>query len=798
MAESRDILELGNGKRRKITHSEPLFPTLVSFGAETLRDDDDEELEADDLTHFDPSDDEDSDGICPRLTTNRIFGEDHETAVQLAKDRYLRDGCDKSISDSISEFEAAKFEWAYAATEGPDFPPAPIWAIKATRGREWDVVCTILEIAQQLSHEDGILSACTTPAAPGVVYIECTSESVVRRLLSCIAFTRRPPPIQAGSWVRIGSTGQYKRDLAWVLRYEEETSSAFLYLLPRWRTNERVHGEPVTRTGLEQTFSSDEVQSYQALLPQHLNGPLDRAVHCYLYGQSFHFGFLLCRELLANLDIHHVNPSTQELSLWTESTMYNFAEHVVDRDRVDLNATRIAALFTRSLNQQLAAAKTPLPLQIGHRVRLAAEGGGFGSASGWVRSVNENSVHVIMYDKEGGNLVSAHWSAAQTILDLRVGNRVMVTKGPWGGLRARVTRVNLLEAEVEIACDAGNNEQLDGAEAPNSSQNVMHGLISRANKRRLSVAVPPRFSSITLPWGHVGVDSKSVMFQQAIDLASSDPSPDPRLNTKDPYIQMEVKAFDRNIGLFYGTILSTSADQSLVTVRTEGRAVNTIELVPVKNVKERHTELSLAEYVQMPRVKIRELRAHRENARSDVATNVQSDTFFGLPDACEAWPEVLSDSEPTTGSDLPSSTPGPSALEKCYLDVFVQGGTTKISAEYENRVGVIRSLEKVKRGKRGSVKIRFGRGLCTDRWIPVRNVFPLTTTEYEGVTTRTFAKSILDVMGIYVVIIGPDVNDRRTFIGRTGFTSWEGKINLDGALIVFPVTSLCRSDPVAK
>ncbi|KAK7017377.1 hypothetical protein R3P38DRAFT_1324824 [Favolaschia claudopus] len=560
MAESRDILELGNGKRRKIMHSEPLFPTLVTFGAETLRGEDDEELDADELIYFDPSDDEDSDGICPgRLTTNRIFGGGHETAVQLAKDRYLRNGCDKSISDSTSpEFEAAKFEWAYAVTEGPEFPPAPIWAIKATRGREWDVVCTILEIAQQLSDEDDILSACTTPAAPGVVYIECTSESVVRRLLSCVAFTRRtvgprqisfedlkrslvssPPPIQEGSWVRIGSTGQYKRDLAWVLRYDEETSSAFLYLLPRWRTDEGAHGDAVTRTGLEQTCSSDEVRGYQALLPQHLNGPLDRAVHCYEYGQSFHFGFLLCRALLSNLDIHHVNPSTQELALWTESPMYDFAEHVVDRERVDLNVTQTAALFTHSINQQLAAAKTPPRLQIGHRVRLVDEGGGFGSASGWVRSVNENSVHVIMYDKEGGNLVSAHWSAAQTILDLRVGNRVMVTKGPWGGLRARITRVNLLEAEVEIACDAGNNEQLDGAEAPNSSQNVMHGLISRANKRRLSVAVPPRFSSITLPWGIVGVDSKSVMFQQAIDLTSSDPSPDPRLNTKDPYIQME-------------------------------------------------------------------------------------------------------------------------------------------------------------------------------------------------------------------------------------------------------------------
>ncbi|KAK6978171.1 hypothetical protein R3P38DRAFT_3235932 [Favolaschia claudopus] len=785
MAEMFDVLKLCNGKRRKITRSEPLFPTLVTFGAGTLPDENDEEP---DFSYFDPSDDEDSDSICLRLTTDQIFGEDHEDAVQISRDRYLRSSCNETSHSTSAEFEAAKFEWAYAVTEGPDFPPAPIWAIKVTRGREWDVVCTILEIAQRPSEDYDILSACATPATPGIVYIECTSESVVQRILSCVAFTRRTvaprqlsleefrcaiissvQPVREGSWVRIESTGQYQRDLAWVQRYDEETCSALIYIVPRWLPNQPFHGDVITKTNVEQ-----------------LNGSLDDAAHCHLYGQSFHFGFLLRRELLAHLDVHHVIPSTVELELWTQSTMYHFVDHV-SREGIDPDVIQTAALFAHSIKQQLAAAENSLPLQIGHRVRL------------------------IDQDGDGGNLTSLRWSAAQTILDLRVGDRVTVTKGPWGGLRATVTKINLLEAEVDISCDARSMDQFTGAEAPHSNKNVIHHFTSHVNKRRLSAAARPRFSSITLPWENVRVNPKCVMFQQAIALSTSGPSP------HHPYIQLEVKAFDRNIGMFYGTILSTSADRSLVTVRTEGRAVNTIELMPVKNVTERHTGLALAEYVHMPLFKIRELRAQREKDRSAVADKGQSEKFAGLGDACEAWPEVFASTEPTTGSDLLSSTTGPSlistdtkasavpldwllqsALEKCYLDVIVRGGTTKISAEYDKRVGVIRSMEKVKRGKRGSVKIRFGRGGCTDRWIPVRNVFPLTTTEFEGVTTSALAKPILDVMGIYVVIIGPDAAGRRTFVGRTGFTSWEGKVNVDGALIVFPVTSLCRSDPVAK
>ncbi|KAK7002256.1 hypothetical protein R3P38DRAFT_2794797 [Favolaschia claudopus] len=266
-------------------------------------------------------------------------------------------------------------------------------------------------------------------------------------------------------------------------------------------------------------------------------------------------------------------------------------------------------------------------------------------------------------------------------------------------------------------------------------------------------------------------------------MASPGPPPHPNFSTRDPYVQMEVRAFDKNIGTFFGTVIGTNADRTLVSVRSEGRAVNTIEMI---------TELSLKEYSQMSPVKIRELRSLRENSRASVASTVEATEFSGLPEACQAWPELFSKTEIAAGSGLSTSAPTSSsngmqqsivpsdwllqnALLQSYLDVIVHGGTTKISAEYDNRVGVIRNLEQIKRGKRGSVKIRFGRGICTDRWIPIRNVFPLTTTEFEGITARGSAKPILDVMGIYVVIIGPDADGRQSFIGSTGFTSWGGK-----------------------
>ncbi|KAK7056111.1 hypothetical protein R3P38DRAFT_3254029 [Favolaschia claudopus] len=819
MVERSGVVETSNGKRRKITHSESPSSSLLPIASEN---ESDEEPDLDDFAHFDASDDEGWDDISWRLTTNRTHDDDRESARRSLTERYLRSNSGGISSDcTLVEAEAARFEWAYAVEEGPDFPPTPVWEIKVTRGREWDVLCSVLEIARQFPDDYDILSASSNPSVPGAVFIECTFESVARRLLLHVAFTRRlvapkqisseafkrsllltSPPIEEGSWVRLTSPGQYRHDLAWVQGYDAETRYASLYLVPRWRVDEGLH----QNSGGEKACSVRKSRSRQSLLQYHLDDSLDPAVQCVLYGEYFHFGFLVCREPLVNLAIHRIQSSVEELDRWTRSPMYDFASHTMGREHSD-HVLQIAGLFTRGVNRLLAAAHSPLPLQVGHRVHFLTEGGGFG-AVGWVTSLNktDRSVQVNICDPvNGGSTTSVRWPITQTALNFRVGDEITVMKGIWAGLRARVARIDLSKAEIDITCEVGKPKKLSDGNAPVMNSNNEDNIFSLVNIGHMSIVEQPRFSLITLPMA-------SVCPQPPMDASvAATPAPSRPLITRDPYVQMEVRAFDRNIGLFYGTVIGTSADHRLVSVRSEGRAVNTIELMSVENVKERHTELSLAEYSRTPQVKIHALRTQRDIARS----SVNLDDFSCLPDAQEAWPEVFTENRSRTDSDLPSSASDrssgdvmvshvpldwllQSALENRYLDVVVRGGTTKISAEYNNRVGVIRSLEKVKRGKRGSVKIRFGRGLCTDRWIPVRDVFPLTTTEYEGVTSRALAKSILDVMGIYVVIIGPDTAGRRYFVGRTGFTSWEGKVNLDGALIVFPVTSLCRSDPVAK
>ncbi|KAK7002254.1 hypothetical protein R3P38DRAFT_2794795 [Favolaschia claudopus] len=498
MVESWDVLKTSNGKRRKITHSGPLLPgTLLTVGVETVQSDESDS----DFEEFDPSDDEVSDGSL-RLTTNRVNGEDRETASQLVMERYLR-VCryERDWECARAEAEAVKFTWAYAVEEGPDFPPNPIWEIKVTRGREWDVICSVLELARRFPDDYDIQSASTTPATPGLVYIECTFESVVRQLLVHIAFTRRSvaprqlssetlkrillltsPPILAGSWARIGSTGQYRHDLAWVQHYDTDTRCALLYVVPRWRVAE------ISQQGAEQTRCVNNIQSRQALLSHHLGNSFNPAIPCDLYGETFHFGFLLCREPLHNLAIYHVNSSSQELVVWTESPMYKFPDHSVDCERVDQNLAHTVELFTRGVDRQLAAAKIPLPLQIGHRVRFVKAGDGLGSV-GCVTFVDEKAefVRVDMCDEVSGTIVSAQWPLARTALDFRVQDQVVVMRGACVGLRGRIAGVDRFRAEVDIIyneTDLRKFEDIEARTVSTANPNAEHNIVSLAKGRR--------------------------------------------------------------------------------------------------------------------------------------------------------------------------------------------------------------------------------------------------------------------------------------------------------------------------
>ncbi|KAK7059940.1 hypothetical protein R3P38DRAFT_2838625 [Favolaschia claudopus] len=250
-------------------------------------------------------------------------------------------------------------------------------------------------------------------------------------------------------------------------------------------------------------------------------------------------------------------------------------------------------------------------------------------------------------------------------------------------------------------------------------------------------------------------------------------------------------------------------------MRTEGRAVNISQLVSVTSVKERHTGSSWSDYREASAETIQDLRIARfardntpaqANARS-IATTASTDVQFALgifPETTDARPGGFVGNAPAPSPAWQPPCAAPShwllqpSLENCYLDVVIKGAYAPSTRLFTDAVGAIRGLEKIKRNERGSVKVRFGRMICTDKWVPVKHVFPLTTNEYGGVTPRALAKSILDVIGVRVVVIGADAKGRWDFVGKTGLISSCGKVDIDGASILFPITSLCRSDPDPK
>ncbi|KAF8164645.1 hypothetical protein K438DRAFT_1984568 [Mycena galopus ATCC 62051] len=200
------------------------------------------------------------------------------------------------------------------------------------------------------------------------------------------------------------------------------------------------------------------------------------------------------------------------------------------------------------------------------------------------------------------------------------------------------------------------------------------------------------------------------------------------------YLHLEVIAFDNNIGIMYGTIVHTAVDNTVVWVSTEGRAVNQTERILVSRVRERHTGLPLHDYSCASQAMINELRTEREQARAGLVPDKFDSPLNVVSDASLAWGGVARD----------TSVPIPQAPA-------VAGVTVQISG------CVIQALPEIKRGRRGSVQVKFGVMAATTRFIPIEFVYPLITNEFEGVVSAADAQSVLLLRGVYVVDIERDL-----------------------------------------
>ncbi|KAK7020308.1 hypothetical protein R3P38DRAFT_3197599 [Favolaschia claudopus] len=840
----------------------------------------------------------------PRFVAADPYSIDPHEEAQKIKERY---GARRSetMLDEEQTNDQSIFQWAHTMERAAGEFKIPVWMLRVTRGREFDVVGTILKMCAAHTGEN-VLSATAPPSTAGIVYIECDHAAIVRNLQQKVAFIRRDIPprqvvstefrsalvlrpentIQGSTWVRIRRKNGYCGDLGWVQVHLDDTPWYAVYVVPLLQVERSFQNERLGRTILpfgkkrKRESPSHPTEWQPIYFKEHASDNMDPSlVHEAPSGALFHYGFLILSLPQEDLTWHNVVPSPEEIQLWASSPFFLAAGRIFgDFDNRD---EPVVLQFATSLSKAIETVHTRGELQVGDYVRVVAKDE-LSSVGRVLETATKDTVRLQLYD-DGIPAIEVELPATQLVLYHHVGDFVQVVIGRLTGMLGWITGLDWPQRQVDVVYEAsitsepvpfedstsqslggvsGDGDTVPGVETQNASDESISHIptpghpdlhvpnASTTNKTEQNESLPQALK-IHPPMKHPpplrGLKPPHMMTPYEPD-DPSNPNPHyvlawsyvrPRSDTcghrafgtvdapihkisvpratQDRYKHLEVKAFDKNIGMFFGMVTATCADGQSVWVRSEGRAVNSTEKVHISRVSERHTGLTLEEYQAALPDEIHALRIQQETARTANAPPNASTSEFpldALPLAQEAWPEVAIGQNSSPASSMPSSTvsatvPLPSVIEPGrwllhpklrgkYLDVIVHGATGERNSDCNDKIGVIQERpEKVNRGMKGSLKVRFGGMMATDRYIPIVNIFPLTTNEF-GVIPREKARCILALLNVYVIVIGPDATGDMSFIGEIGYTTRGGKIVVNSQLLDFPITSICRSDPLPR
>ncbi|KAJ6614060.1 hypothetical protein B0H10DRAFT_1950978 [Mycena sp. CBHHK59/15] len=271
---------------------------------------------------------------------------------------------------------------------------------------------------------------------------------------------------------------------------------------------------------------------------------------------------------------------------------------------------------------------------------------------------------------------------------------------------------------------------------------------------------------------------------------------------KDKFLGQEIKVMGGPYKGYFATVVATSPDNNALVIRLEGQATGTYDTIKISDATERHTGLALIETLTTNPDILHTPRASRASA-SDPLPPPLTD----LPDVRDAWPEVADNEPPSPTLMLPLAMQPPPPgdwlrqprLRDAWLDVIILNAENVHRGKYQNKVGVIRGVPtEILPGKRGVVWVLIGNVAATHIRLKVQNIFPLTTTEFDGSISKADAKPIMSVLGTQVIIIGGDMTGDKMWIGNRGFVAPHGAINIRGHIIHFPESSICRSDPFPR
>ncbi|KAJ7435207.1 hypothetical protein B0H11DRAFT_2257493 [Mycena galericulata] len=822
-------------KRRRFTAKD--FLDLDAADAEASDEDADEGEDDFIVRRADLDDDDVTASVRPSpFLVEEMGGVDPEELARRLQDRYRRMSLQVSRDDGL---EDDLIKWIHTAEACPPHSVIPIWRIQVTPGREAAVVGTIMKMEESARRYNDIQSVTATPSSRGSVYMECRALATVQRIIHGVAFVRRgvppvpipledyrrlfeitdKPAVPVGSWVRYTRRGNYCGDLAWIRAYDPDTMGYTIWLVPRelrWgvcmpRPNHLKRPRPPARIPRE------------LLLPCSVGSTLAPTSLLEFDDRLFQCGFLIRTEVPAyDLSDDRVGPSVEELDMWEASPLYQ-VESICDTE-----PSALYSVFSRSLRAQRDALYMNCVLERGDRVRIVE--GPWRDCTGQLLEIDTvtRAVVVRVVDFSGPS-VEVEALSSIVMVDFKVGDFVEVCWGLYAGMHGWVTLVDWVARSVDIS-EHRTRTMLGRDEV--SPIEVCEELVVREWTVDMTCIRPKTSSPNFKPFSESppaypdkpedSNDSKGKSKDaeaKVLELPCARP---------DMYQHLEVQVVRGKTGRgLYGTVKNTMADNEEVCILTEGCAINNLLQVRVEHVVERYTGLSLPEL-------LRASPAERDMAHQKLEASQQRFWVAGeasyrsadavpiakLPSVHSVWPEVaLSQAEldaillaPPPSPPRPLSPPPlPAnsvehwllhpALRDKYIDVVVSPGSGW-GGRYDNCVGVIERLPAIKRGKLGSVQIRFGgTTIYTKRFIKLTNVFPLRTNEYEGHVSKTDARSVLEILGVYVVIIGPDEEGSFTYMGQVGYTTHGGGVRLvhdPNAYHVFPESSVCRSDPYPK
>ncbi|KAJ7174734.1 hypothetical protein C8R46DRAFT_1214914 [Mycena filopes] len=599
--------------------------------------DDSDEDETEFIDRRDKIDDEELPALGPprvRLAFDTMEEDPQEIAARL-EERYRRMSIfkGKEKEDDTGNYMADKvIKWVHTPDNCPAHSTVPIWRLVVRRGKERDVVFAIMAMSKPGGNhplqDAGVLSATAHPYARGFVYVECASIATIDRIVGLVAFVRRgappeqiklsdykaimsvvdKPAIPDGSWARYAKRGVFCGDLVWVEAYDPARNGYTVAVVPR---------PPLV---VDANFASSSKRRRSGPRPaQSLVYPLDGddlleslKVFEFESDKAFsvdrrrvHHGLYVAHGVpLSDLVDDRVGPSKAEYDIWAQSPLCSAS--------LALSAfADMSRLFSRSMGVLRELVDDDTVLRSGDRVRVVQ--GVYRDAVGRAVDVDVDE-RVVLADVVhlSGPRIQYSFPFACIAFEYRGGDVVEVRDGLHAGLYGWVTavdwgacRVDLVEYRQALPLDADSPV----LEWTNDAGTVLEWTISMSAIRLKPLSFSPPSVSTVVP----GPSSPSV--------------PRSRMDT---FLHVEVKFIRGPYRTLFGIVKSTHSDGDHLTVRTEGRAINSDVIVKQTDVRERHTGMTLSEYMMTPSPIALRLRKYRETIW---AAEINPDILPCAPDA---------------------------------------------------------------------------------------------------------------------------------------------------------------------